>query len=334
LRIPSFVYIQSKSVRGACHTLEKAGGKATAIAGGTDLLPALKNRLKSPEALVDLQRIPGLDTIKRSRGGDLRIGCMVTLRDLAADPSVQQDFPALASAAGEVGSVQLQAMGTVGGNLCQDSCCLYYNRSASLRNMLEPCRKLGGDVCHAVHRSKVCWAAYQGDLAPALLALGAQIMVTGPSGRIEMPLARLFTGDGKRAQSLEPGQLVTSIRLTAPAPGSSSAYLKLRVRKSIDYPLLGVAAAVSMAEGVCRAASVALTGVERAPVVVTEAASLAGRSLSAEDVDTVADAAFRRAHPLANASELTPAYRREMVRVYVRRALAEARNRAEERREP
>lgn len=330
MRLAQFELEVPRTLRAACRLLEGDGGDAQIIAGGTDLLTAMKNRLKNPGLLVDLRQIPHLDEILYSPRKGLRLGALVTLRQLAADRQVRGHYPLLAQAAAEVGSVQLQAMGTVGGNLCQDTCCMYFNRSPMLRAPLAPCHKLGGGACHVVSGSKSCWATYRGDLAPALLALGAEVSVASPAGSEMMPLNRLYSGDGRSPQTLQPGQIVAAIAAPPPAPGSGGAYLKLRLRKTIDYPLLGVAATVSLQDGVCQKASLALTAVDKAPVVVREAQSLVGGRVTAEAVELLGQAAYGHAHPVNNASELPPAYRRDMVRVYVRRAMEQALRAAED----
>jgi len=158
-----------------CQLLKEKGDKAQAIAGGTDLMMALKNRLKVPEMLVDLRGLPHLNRISYSDKEGLKVGVLVSLRQLAANSVVKEKYPILSRAALDVGTPQLQAMGTIGGNLCQDNLCLYYNRSPMLRQRLEPCHKLGGNVCHAVRRSKICWATYCGDTAPVLLIYQAKV---------------------------------------------------------------------------------------------------------------------------------------------------------------
>ncbi len=324
MRLAEFDLVSPRTLRAACRLLEGQGDAARIIAGGTDLLAAMKNRLKSPRLLVDLRDIPHLDEVHFSPRSGLRVGAMVTLRRLAADLAVKVHYPALAQAASQVGSPQLQAMGTLGGNLCQDTCCLYFNRSPMLRSSLQPCHKIGGGVCHVVSGSKSCWATYCGDLAPALMALRAQVTVAGPEGTRAIPLADLFSGDGRRPHTLQPGQIMTGISVPPPGRRSGSAYLKLRLRQSIDYPLLGVAATISLQDGVCQQAGLALTAVDKGPVLVGAAEQLVGHRLDAEVLESVAKAAFALAHPVNNASELPPSYRREMVPVFVRRAVEQA----------
>ena len=196
MRLPDFDYARPRSLAEACALLGAASGGARAIAGGTGLLGAVKRGLRTPERLVDLQGIPGLDTLEATPDGGLRVGALVTLRRLSEEPVAAAQYPLLADAARAVGSPQLRAMGTVGGNLCQDSCCVFYQGSVGSRGVLGLCRKAGGEVCHAVKGSRDCWATYMGDLAPALLALGAIAAVAGPGVERTIPLRELYSGDG------------------------------------------------------------------------------------------------------------------------------------------
>lgn len=325
MKLPRFDYTAPRSVQEACRVLEAGGGAARAIAGGTDLLTALRNRQETAALLVDLAALP-LGGVRYSGEEGLRIGALVSLRRLAADPAVGAHYPVLAQAARAAGTVQLQTMATVAGNLCQNTCCMYFHRATGPRQLLDPCLKLEGSVCHVVAGSAQCWATYAGDLAPVLLVLGAALVIASPRGETTVPVRNLFSGDGKHAHTLVPGQLITEIRIPKPAPHSGGAYLKLRQRQSVDYPLLGVAAyvAVDPAGDVCREAGLALTGVDRAPVVVEEASRLRGGPPTDEAIHTVAAAARRRAHPINNVCGVPVRYRRDMVNVYAESALRQA----------
>lgn len=330
MKLLPFDYVEPRTLRYACRLLERHRGQAVIIAGGSDLLQSLKHRLQAPRMLVDLGRISRLGDIAYSKSKGLEIGARVTLRHLARDPVVRSNYPVLVQAASTVGTAQLQAMGTVGGNLCQNSLCLYYNRPPMMRLSLAPCHKLGGDLCHAVAGSKECWAVYSGDLAPALLALGARVVVASPTGNRTLALGDLYSGDGNKPNVLKPGQILTHILLPPPLPHARTVYLKLRVRKTIDYPLLGVALYLAFERDgrVCRHARLALTGVDRAPLLIPETTELKGKPIGAAEIVKIAQAAHRRAHPLGNVSELPPKYRRDMIDVYVRKAFEQAMRKA------
>ena len=326
MKLPEFEYVEPKSIKKACQLLKEKGNKAQAIAGGTDLMMALKNRLKVPEMLVDLRGLPHLNRISYSEKEGLKVGTLVSLRQLAASSVVKEKYPILSRAALDVGTPQLQAMGTIGGNLCQDSLCLFYNRSPMLRQMLEPCHKLGGDVCHAVSRSKTCWATFCGDIAPVLLVYQAKVKIVDPKGEKIIPLKKFYSGDGKKPNVLKPGQILKEIQLPPPSPFSGGAYLKFRLRKTMDYPLLGVALNLTMESNAktCKHAELALTAVERAPILIEEADELKDKKLTDAVIEKLAKAAFEHAHPLNNICELTPQYRKDLVKDYVKLAVQEA----------
>ncbi len=325
MRTPEFNYADPKSVREASRLLAAGAGDAHAIAGGTDLLMALKNGQKRPKLLVDLGSLP-LGHITHSEKDGLKIGALVSLRHLAAHPVVREKYPILAQAARSVGAAQLQAMGTVGGNLCQDARCVYFDRSVTARRCLEPCHKLGGQVCHVVRGSEKCWASYAGDLAPALLVLRARLRVVDSRGEKVLPLGELFSGDGEHPHALRPGELVTEIQVPTLPPHSGSAYLKLRQRETLDYPALGVAAHVTLENGgvTCKQAALALTAVDRAPVLIEEASRLNGGELTGEAMQALAAIARKRAHPTKNVTGLPVRYRLKMVDAYVESALQQA----------
>jgi 4-hydroxybenzoyl-CoA reductase subunit beta len=326
MKLPEFEYVEPKSIRKACQLLKEKGDKAQAIAGGTDLMMALKNRLKVTEMLVDLSGLQHLNRIHYSDEEGLKVGALVSLRQLAASPVIKEKYSHLSQAALDVGTPQLQAMGTIAGNLCQDNLCLYYNRSPMLRQRLEPCHKLGGDVCHVASRSKTCWATYCGDIAPVLLVSQAKIIIVDSKGEKIIPLNKFYSGNGKKPNVLKPGQILTEIRVPPPSPFSGGVYLKFRLRKSIDYPLLGVAVNLTMESNgqICKHAALALTAVERAPILIEEADELKGKRLTDAVIEKLTKAAYKNAHPLNNICELTPQYRKDLVKDYVKLAVQEA----------
>ena len=199
MKLPPFEYVAPKSLTKACELLRDKKSKAIPIAGGTDLLMALKNRLKTPYRLVDLSMLPKpLHQMSYSTKRGLILGGLVSLRQAANHTAVRDKYPMLVQALLSVGSPQLQVMGTLGGNLCQDNLCVYYNRSPMLRQTLEPCHKLGGKTCHAIPGSKTCLGNLLcGDVAPALLALQAKIKIVGPNSEKVIPLQRFYSADGK-----------------------------------------------------------------------------------------------------------------------------------------
>jgi 4-hydroxybenzoyl-CoA reductase subunit beta len=191
-----------------------------------------------------------------------------------------------------------------------------------MRLPLEPCLKLDGKLCNAVSGSEECWAVYCGDLAPVLMALEATVTIADSLGKYTLPLSEFFSGDGKRPNRLRSGQIVTEISVPSPLPGSGGSYLKMRQRQTVDYALLGVAVHITLHDGACRSLRLALTAVDRAPLLIREAEEVKGKPITAEEIERLAMVASRRARPLNNVIELSPRYRRAMVKVYVRSAMA------------
>jgi len=326
MRLPEMELVSPATVDEACRYLSASAGTAQVIAGGTDLLVALKEGQKAPETLVDLAALPGLDGIAYAPESGLEVGALVTLRRLAGDAVIQHHFPALAHAARQVGTAQIQSMATVGGNICQDSCCMYFNRPVEVRRPLPPCHKLGGCVCHVVPTSPACWAPYAGDLAPVLIALGATVTVAGRDGATDLPLAEIFTDEGAKPLNLAPDQFITTVRCPAPAGPAGAAYIKLRPRETLDYAVVGVAAGVTLnpTDLTCQDATVVLTGVASSPKIVEEAGTLRGTRLTEDVIAPVAAAATKLAYPVKNVVGSEPGYRRAMVTVHVAQALNDA----------
>jgi 4-hydroxybenzoyl-CoA reductase subunit beta len=326
MKLPAFDYQRPQTSAEACGLLRAGGREAQPIAGGTELVLALQNRQKTTRLLVDLSGIAGLDQIRYSAETGLHIGSMVTLRQLAEHPDVRCYYPLLAQAAASAGSPQIQSMGTIGGNVCQDTCCQYFNRSSGARRTFEPCHKLGGSVCHVVPGSQECWATYAGDIAPALIALGATLWIAGADAERRIPVRDLFSGDGARAHTLREGEIVTAIDVPPAATSlAGQTYAKLRQRGTLDYGMLAVAARVELDDTLeCRTLRVVLTGIDRKPVEITETQHAERAPLTASAIRDVAEAARKSAHPMKNLCELPPSYRRQMVDVFVESAVTQA----------
>jgi 4-hydroxybenzoyl-CoA reductase subunit beta len=215
-------------------------------------------------------------------------------------------------------------MGTLGGNICLDTRCLWYNQSLTWRKGCGFCIKKDGNICHVAPGGDTCWAAFSGDTPPALLCLNADIEIAGPAGTRRIPLREFYTGVGDNYHKLEKNELLTRVFLPQSSSGWHGAYRKLRIRGSIDYPLAGVAVALRRNNGHVEDVRIALTAVNAAPVLVKGAReALAGRALDDSLAEHIAELAARTAKPLTT-SALTPEYRREMIRVFTRRAFLQA----------
>jgi 4-hydroxybenzoyl-CoA reductase subunit beta len=322
LRLPPFRYHRPRTVGEAVSLLGEHAGDVMPVAGGTDLMPNMKHRLFEPGHLVALKGIDELAGI-REEDGWLRIGAAETLSSVARDAGVRARFPALADAAGHVAGPQLRNMATLGGNLCLDTRCTYYNQTAFWRKALGYCLKKDGDVCHVTKVGKKCVAAHSADTPPVLMVLDAVAVLVGPEGRREVPVRDFFVADGVANTRREPGEIVTEVRIPLAPAARRSGYAKLRQRRSIDFPLLTVAVSAELEEdGTVRAVEGVVTGLGSRPKELTGWSDIArGRRLDDEIVDALAERAHRQCHPLENMI-VDPDWRRAMVPVFVKRALA------------
>jgi len=288
MRLPAFTYYQPTTVEEAHAALIDHPG-ARVLAGGTDLLVNMKHRVESPEELVGLSRVGGLRGVTREPDRTV-IGARTTLKEIQKDARLAADFPALVQAAGAVGSYRHQTMGTVAGNLCQNTRCRFFNQSLEWRSVRSLCYKAGGEHCHVMNKDGVCYSTYHGDVAPALLVLDAQVRVLGADGVREIAVGDLYSGEGAAPLALAPTDLITAVIVPASSAGPS-AYRKHALRGAIDFPQVG--AAVWRGDGVPR---VAFTAVDRAPqrATVLENA-LAGAPFTEELIQSVASLAAKGA---------------------------------------
>ena len=323
IRLPKADYYAPSSLKEACSIVAEHGEEAKVLGGGTDLLVACKLKNINPALFVSLSSISELKGIHFHEGESLKIGAMTSLHDIRYDSSITETYPALSHAAALVGTRQLQHMGTIGGNLCLNTRCIYYNQSERWRRSREACFKMGGQVCHVVPKGKKCYAVFSADTVPALIALDAEVKLASGNEDRWVRASELYTGDGKEPLALKSGDLVSEIRLPPPTKSQSSTYLKYRMRETIDFPMVGVAVRMDTSEnGVCTACRVVLNAVGCGPTEVREARELLeGKAPTSDLIQEVAARAEKRAHPVANTPGSTPAYRRKMARILTHRAL-------------
>jgi 4-hydroxybenzoyl-CoA reductase subunit beta len=323
LRLPPFTYLAPKTVEQAAIWMAEAGTAGMVVAGGTDLYPNMKRRQFEPKVLVGLRGIRGIGQISGDRGRGMTVGAGVTLAALACHPEVADAYRALALAAGAVSTPALRNMGTLGGNLCLDTRCNYYNQTFHWRKSIGFCMKKDGDICLVAPGSDRCWAISSTDTAPAAIALGARLRLVGPRGARVIDAAHLYRDDGIDYLARAPEEILAEVILP-PADGWRTTYWKLRRRGSFDFPVLGVAAALRLGpNGIVEDARIVLGAVASRPVIAAEASAvLRGQRPTAELVARAAQVAYQPAKPLDNA-DLTIGYRKKMARVYVERALRE-----------
>jgi len=324
LSLPEFKLLRPRTVDEATGYLAKYASNVRVLAGGTDLIPSMRQKLFEPRYVLDIRHIPELKGILRRIEAGVEIGALTTLTAVERSDFLRQHYPVLTEAARTVASPLLRNMGTIGGNICLDTRCLWYNQSLTWRKGCGFCIKKDGDLCHVAPGGSKCWAVFSGDTPPALLCLNAEIEIASPAGRRRVPLREFYTGLGDEYRKLNPNELLTRVFLPESSADYIGIYRKLRVRGSIDYPLAGVAVVLKRSNGHVADAQLAITAVNPAPLLVKGVSRLLeGRPIDESLAEAVGDLAARTAKPLTT-SALTPEYRREMIRVFTKRAVLAA----------
>ncbi len=323
LRLPPINLQSPSTVQDAAKAISK--GNARLVAGGTDLWPNMKRRHQKAETVISLMSIPGLDAIDSS-GSDIRIGGTATLANIIRDDKIRERLPAFAKAVASISSPPLRNMGTIGGNLCIDTRCTYYNQTEEWRRSIDYCLKEEGTICWVATKSPRCWAHTASDSAPMLCALDATVKLESASGERVIPLADMYVDDGIDYLSKQADEILTEVTI----PGSSdsrycrSAFWKLRRRGSIDFSTMSVAAAIWMDDDeIVTRASMYLGAVGPAPLPVAEITSVfVGNKVSEEGIDEIAHVARKIAKPMDN-TDFAPSWRGKMTEQYVIAALRE-----------
>ncbi len=291
------------------------------LAGGTDMVVNIRRGIERPGALVDLTGVEELASIAAGPDG-IDIGAAVPLSAVAAHGEVRRSYRAVAQAAAEVAGPTHRNYGTVGGNLCLDTRCLFYNQSEWWRKSNDYCLKHRGDICHVAPGGKRCFAAFSGDLAPAALVHGAEITLAGPEGRRRVKLDALYRNDGMDHLTLEEGELLVTLHLPSESAGLPSGYRKSRIRGSIDFPLAGVAAALAMEGDRVASLDIALTAVNPYPHRVNKIDTFVGGPMGGEQLDRLRDTVRTQAKPMRTTT-VAPWYRRRVVGAMARKLLTE-----------
>ena len=308
IRLPPFTYLQPRTVGAAVKCLGDNGADAMLVAGGTDLYPNMKRRQFEPKVLVGVGGVAELRGVRGSARDGFTVGAGTTLSTVARHPEIVRHYPGLATAAGLVSSPQLRNMGTIGGNLCVDTRCNYYNQSFAWRKAIGFCMKKDGDICLVAPGSPRCWAVSSSDTAPVAWSLAANVRLVGPAGERVIPAEALYRDDGIEYLAKQPNEILTELILP-PAEGRRSAYMKLRRRGSFDFPVLGVAVTVRLDGDTVREARIVLGAVASTPRQATKAsAALVGQKLTREVIDATAELAAAPSKPLDN-TDFTHPYR-------------------------
>jgi 4-hydroxybenzoyl-CoA reductase subunit beta len=324
MRLPLFEFRAPRTLQEAARILDAEGPSAMPLAGGTDLLPNMKRRQQVPRTLMSLRHIEDLTRIQLHDSAS-QLGACLTLSDIATDPRLRNGFTALAQAAAQVATPPIRNMATLGGNLCLDTRCNYYDQSYEWRKSINFCLKKDGTTCWVAPGSAKCLAVSSTDTAPALIALGARVRLVSHSEEREVPLADLYNNDGIDYIRRRPNEILAEVLLDS-LHGWKSTYWKLRRRGSFDFPVLSVAAAARLStNGVVEAARIVVGSTASRPLVASDAAkSLVGRPLNQEAIAEAATLAARIAKPLDN-TDFDMSWRKKVTAEFVTYALREVR---------
>jgi 4-hydroxybenzoyl-CoA reductase subunit beta len=330
MRLPRFRYRAPTTLQDAASWLAEDPANTMVLAGGTDLLPNMKRRHQTPATLIALRAVPELRAIASSvdergaGGGRMVIGAGLTLAELAANPQIRSSYPGLWQAVAQIATPHLRNMGTIGGNLCLDTRCTYYNQNYEWRKAIDFCMKRDGATCWVATSSPRCLAVSSTDSAPMLQALGASVTLVSAAGRREIPVAELYANDGISYLTRRPAEILTSISLPNPS-GWRSVYWKLRRRGAIDFPVAAAAVAAQLDGSRVTTIRIVLGAVASRPLEASRAMEvLVNQPLSEELIEQAAVAAGDIAKPMDN-TDFELVWRKRMVRTLVANALKEVR---------
>lgn len=319
--LSKFEHLRPTSLNEACRLLQEYGHRAHLAAGGTDLFPRMKYGLVRSEVVVSVKGI-SVKAPNITEKGDLHLDALMTLADVSRSPVIRNRLPLLAEAALNVGSNQVRHMGTLGGNICLENRCLYYNQTHTFQ-FVEPCFKRKGDRCYLIPEGKKCWAVFMADTVPALISLGTLVNIRGPEGYRQLPLERLYTGDALRPLAVSNGEIIAEVVVPSQAPMSGSALVKFALRGGMEFAALNLAVVLVMDDdgALCRKARITVGAVSAAPVRAVKAEeALAGQGLTKDLLQHVADVVAAEARPFPHHGYSTR-YLRECLKVQTFRSL-------------
>ena len=322
LRLPPIEFKTARRMDDVLAAL--ADGEVRLVAGGTDLWPNMKRRHQQGKKVVSLMSIPELRGIEQT-DGYLRVGATTTLSDIVRDEGIRTIYPAFARAVASISSPPLRNMATLGGNLCVDTRCTYYNQSEEWRRSIDYCLKEQGEICWVATRSPRCWAHSASDAAPILCALGARVTLVSSAGKRVLPLIELYRDDGIEYLSKRRDEILSEILIPSDSGSEHcrSTFWKLRRRGSIDFAVFSVATAVWLdSSGIVTRAAMYLGAVESRPISVDAIDIAIGKTLDEQSIAEIARQARQLAKPMDN-TDFTPSWRGKMVEQYTQAALRE-----------
>ncbi|MDO9536364.1 MAG: FAD binding domain-containing protein [Bacillota bacterium] len=322
--MPEFEYFEPESLEEAINQLAK-NNSCTIIAGGTDLVVALKQRLQNSRYLISLDKIPSLKKITKKDDAVI-IGAMSTLDDIINYTLIKEKFPALRKAAWDVGSPLLRSIATIGGNICLNTRCRFYNQSLFWRSSREECFKVGGNICHVAKKKNSCVSTFSADIPPVLISYGARVKLVGANEERVIPLENFYSGDGRFPNVILSGskEILTEIEIPIPQNNLKSCYHKYRMRESIDFPLIGVSVAIQFNEEKrCGDARIIITGAGTGPVEPAQVRGmLLNKKLNANLISDAAEAAVTEIYPFKT-TLISPRYKREVAKIIISEAIRE-----------
>lgn len=324
MNLPRFTHATPSTLEEVLRLLKERGERSTILAGGTDVIVAMKQRTYVPDILVNIKGLGGLASIQPAPDGAVRIGPLVTLASLAASDIIRQRYPILAQAADKVGSSQIRNVATIGGNICLNTRCWYYNQSAEWRRSVAKCFKMGGDRCLVMKGSDKCNAIFVADTVPALVALDARLRIEKQGGQKMIPIEEFYDGSGDPPNRLQPDELLTEIYIPKMPSRSFAIFSKFAQREVVDFALVNVALSVSLEGNSCIDGRIALGGVTSHPVrSLSGETLLKGERLTGKLMEEVGKAVAKDAEPITP-MWMSPAGKREIIKVLVKKGLERA----------
>lgn len=320
MTLPRFEVFIPSTLDEAVRFLSDHKSTTKIYAGGTDLVPSMKQGLFTPEYVLDIKPLRELHGIHESRDGGVSIGALTTITEIATSSLLQIHFPVLARAAATVAGPGLRNVGTLGGNICLDTRCYWYNQSYFWRQTCNFCIKKDGDMCHVAPGSKKCWAVYSGDTAAALITLDAVVRLVSADGSRLVPMSEFFINDGQIRNCMNPGEILSEVMIPAAGRDYHGHYEKFRVRGSVDYPLAGVAVIAKKTNSAVEDLRIAITALNPLPLSVPLDWN-PGDHLGESAIERITAATQKTAKPLKTSAS-TMEYRRHMVGVMLRRSLS------------
>ncbi|HZX94603.1 MAG TPA: FAD binding domain-containing protein [Myxococcales bacterium] len=322
MTLPELTVLRPASVAEAVQALRDNPG-ARLLAGGTDIVPNLKYGMYDTQRLVALRGLSRELRYVREQDGQFLLGALCTIEELSESPVVRERLPALADACRQIAGPQLRRMGTLGGNLCLDTRCVYVNQTYFWRSALGFCLKKDGTACHVVAGGKRCVAAASNDTAPVLLAFEARVRLVSPRGERVVPLRDFYLADGTHNTVLQPDELLVEVQVPARAASMRQAFAKLRTRAAIDFPALNLAVAMELAGNALRSVSLAVSALAARPALIKGLEDLTGKPADARLAEELGRRAHKQCKPLTNIG-VDPEWRRDVLPVLVRRAVLRA----------